>query len=55
MTRRPNKIDGFGMTILAFGVAVAVPFVFGYWGLTMLIIGLAIFGTGAYLYWQGKQ
>ena len=54
MTRRPNKIDGFGMTVLAFGVAVAVPFVFGFWGLTIFIIGLAIFGTGAYLYWQGK-
>ena len=54
VTRRPNKIDGFGMTILAFGVAVAVPFVFGFWWLSLVILVLAIAGIWAYSVWQVK-
>ena len=54
MTRRPKKFDGFSMTILAFGVAVAVPFVFGFWWLSLVILVLAIAGIWAYSVWQVK-
>ena len=54
MTRRPNKIDGFGMTIISFGVAVVVPFVFGFWWLSLVILILAIAGIYAWSVWQVK-
>ncbi len=47
-----NKMDGFGLTVLAFGVAAGVPLLFGMYWLSVVIIALAIVGIWAYSVWK---